>query len=203
MRSLESMGKRLGLNESVIEAYKQNESGRKGVASGREQGVRAFQFDLDTFQLVSVWYHQAILELTHTRGFQTDSRWIARRLGISVDEVNVAIQRLLRLGLLELSTRTAWTDKSGDAEFQSPTLTSAAGRRVNHEIHELACEAVTRTPADRQVHSHMMIAIDSSQLPQLQKAANEFMRKVRRLLATSDEKDEVYQIQVSMFALTT
>ena len=46
----------------------------------------------------SFFLHQAILELTQVKGFQIDSRWIARRPGISVDEVNVALQRLLRLG---------------------------------------------------------------------------------------------------------
>ncbi len=50
----------------------------------------------------------AILALTRTADFHADSRWIARTLGVSVDEVNVALQRLLRLGLLQLKTRCAW-----------------------------------------------------------------------------------------------
>ena len=48
-------------------------------------------------------YHFAILELTRLSEFRADSRWIARVLDISVDEVNVALQRLIRLDLLDMA----------------------------------------------------------------------------------------------------
>jgi hypothetical protein len=48
------------------------------------------------------WYHFAILELTRLQDFQPDSRWIARVLGLNPDEVNIALARLMRLGLLEM-----------------------------------------------------------------------------------------------------
>jgi transcriptional regulator with XRE-family HTH domain len=54
----------------------------------------------------------AILELTRRQEFKADSRWIASKLGITVDEANVAIQRLLRLDLLQM-TSNEWIDKSG------------------------------------------------------------------------------------------
>jgi transcriptional regulator with XRE-family HTH domain len=54
----------------------------------------------------------AILELTRHASFNPDSRWIAKQLGITVDEVNIAIQRLLRLDLLQMGA-DGWTDKSG------------------------------------------------------------------------------------------
>ena len=50
----------------------------------------------------------AILGLVRQEGFHPDSRWIARSLGIGVDDVNVALQRLLRLGLLRMETRYTW-----------------------------------------------------------------------------------------------
>lgn len=50
----------------------------------------------------------AILALVPAAGFQADSRWIARTLGMSVDDVNMALQRLLRLGRLQMATRYAW-----------------------------------------------------------------------------------------------
>jgi transcriptional regulator with XRE-family HTH domain len=50
----------------------------------------------------------AILALVAAAGFQADSRWIARTLGVSVDDVNMALQQLLRLGRLQMATRYAW-----------------------------------------------------------------------------------------------
>jgi plasmid maintenance system antidote protein VapI len=46
--------------------------------------------------------------LTNLRSFRPDSRKIARRLGISVDEVNVLLQRLLRQGVLTMESRKSW-----------------------------------------------------------------------------------------------
>jgi transcriptional regulator with XRE-family HTH domain len=50
----------------------------------------------------------AILALVPTTGFQANSRWIAATLGVSVDDVNMALQRLLRLRLLHMTTRDEW-----------------------------------------------------------------------------------------------
>ncbi|MBL8176412.1 MAG: hypothetical protein JNK48_17180 [Bryobacterales bacterium] len=44
----------------------------------------------------------AILELTRLDDVQSDSRGIARMLGNAVDEANIALSRLCRLGLLRM-----------------------------------------------------------------------------------------------------
>jgi uncharacterized protein (TIGR02147 family) len=56
---------------------------------------------VEMFKTISNWYHLAILELTDTKGFKSDPKWIATRLGISVFEVKEAIDRLKTLELLE------------------------------------------------------------------------------------------------------
>lgn len=138
-RALEAVGKRMGLGEEVLHAYA--ESSRKKADSKRlPEKFRSFHFDLDTFQLLCVRHHYAILELIQVQGFKTDSRWIAKTLGIAVEDVNIALQRLLRLGLLEMSGRDRWIDQSGDAEFHSAALTEAACNQMNQELHELAVD---------------------------------------------------------------
>lgn len=64
----------------------------------------------DAWAALSEWPHLAILELTRLPEFRADSRFIARVLGTSVDEVNLALQRLLRLGLLEMRDSASWRD---------------------------------------------------------------------------------------------
>jgi uncharacterized protein (TIGR02147 family) len=58
------------------------------------------QLSLDSFQVISDWYHYAILELTLVHDFESDCKWIASRLGLSVHVVEAAIERLKRLDLL-------------------------------------------------------------------------------------------------------
>jgi transcriptional regulator with XRE-family HTH domain len=50
----------------------------------------------------------AILDLVRREAFRPDSRWIAGELGITPDEANVAIQRLLRLDLLRMASPRRW-----------------------------------------------------------------------------------------------
>jgi uncharacterized protein (TIGR02147 family) len=201
-RALEAVGKRMGLSEEALRAYAQSFR-RKPNSKSLPENIRSFQFDLDTFQLLSAWYHYAILELIQVSGFKADSRWIADTLGIAVEDVNIALQRLLRLGLLEMSGRARWIDKSGDAEFHSAALTEAACNQINQEAHELAVEAIKRIPSQHRAHRQMVVALDSRRLSRLKMLADEFMNELRSLVSEGDTKDDVYQVEISFFPVTT
>ena len=54
------------------------------------------------------WPAFAILELMGMREFRPDVGWIERVLGVPADEINVALQHLLRLGLLRMVARDKW-----------------------------------------------------------------------------------------------
>lgn len=201
-RALEAIGKRMGLSEEALRAYAQSFR-RKKNSNNQPESIRTFQFDLDTFQLLSVWHHYAILELIQVQGFQADSRWIANTLGIAVADVNIALQRLLRLGLLEMSGPGRWRDKSGDAEFHSAALTEAARNQISQEIHEFAVEAIRRVPSQYRGHRQMMIAVDSRRLSRLKVLTDEFMKELRSLVSEDGTKDDVYQVEISFFPVTT
>ena len=53
----------------------------------------------------------AILRLARGPGFRPDSRWIAATLEINIDEANMAVHRLLRLGLLAMEERDRWVTR--------------------------------------------------------------------------------------------
>ena len=200
-RALDVVGKRIGLSEQAIRAYAQGRSKKKTTSP--PQDIQGVHCDLDTFQLLSAGYHYAILELIQIKGFKTDSRWLARTLGIAVEEVNIALQRLLRLGLLEMASRDRWVDTSGDAEFRSATLTEAARNQMNQDIHEQAIDAIQHVPSEHRVHRQVVVALDSRRLPRLQMLADEFVNQLRTLLAESESKDDVYQAEISVFPVTT
>ena len=82
------MAKRLGLAADAIQEV--HAGPRHRARAERHAPGSALSFNAETFALLSVWHHCAILELTRVDGFTTDSRWIASRLGLTVAEVNVA-----------------------------------------------------------------------------------------------------------------
>lgn len=201
-RALEAIGKRIGLSEQAIRTYAQSLK-KKPRPKNLPAAIRKIHLDLDTFHLLSVWYHCAILELTRIREFRTDSRWIAKALGISVEDVNIAVQRLLRLGLLEMAGRNRWIDKSGDAEFRTAALTDAARARMNEEIHESALAAIRRIPSAYRAHRQALVALDSTQLSRLNRLADDFLQELRSLASDGGTKDDVYQVAIAIFPVTT
>ncbi|MGK5089752.1 DUF4423 domain-containing protein [Bdellovibrionota bacterium FG-2] len=62
--------------------------------------ARYIQIDPDRFHTIADWYHFGILSLAETPTFKADPKWIAAVLHINEKAAKVALDRLLRLGLL-------------------------------------------------------------------------------------------------------
>ena len=60
-----------------------------------------FRLSVDQFHLISDWWHFAILNLVKTKGFKSDHKWIAERLGLSTKIISEAWDRLFRIGHLK------------------------------------------------------------------------------------------------------
>ncbi len=73
--------------------------------------------------------HFDLLRLTRDPAFQPDVRWISQQTGVSVDAVNTALTRLLRLHLLEMAV-DAWKDRTGITELTERNVCKLALERV-------------------------------------------------------------------------
>src|SRR5207253_10375366 len=65
----------------------------------------------DVFMIVSEWYHLAILEVMKLEDFTPNVRWVAQRLNVNSNQVKIAIERLQRVGILEITLKGKWIDK--------------------------------------------------------------------------------------------
>lgn len=97
----------------------------------------------DTLSLISNPHHLNILELVHLEEFRPDARWIARLLDITTDEVNIALSRLLRLGLLEMSTPTRWTDKSAGSVTRLSEFITEAIKNLSKRLQGMSVASVS------------------------------------------------------------
>ncbi|MGH9312216.1 MAG: TIGR02147 family protein, partial [Vicinamibacterales bacterium] len=152
--------------------------------------------------LIADWYHFAILELTRLDEFRCDSRWIARVLDISVDEVNLAVQRLIRLDLLDMASADRWVDRSGDARVSLGTLPSQVFDRLQDQSKRLSAAAVRTVPLSLREHSSITLAINSARLPRAVELAARFRQQLVELLQDGPA-DDVYQVEVALFPVTT
>jgi DNA-binding transcriptional regulator YdaS (Cro superfamily) len=57
----------------------------------------------------AIEHEAAVLATLERPGFRADSRWVATMAGIPLDEVNVALQRLLRKRMVTMSSHARWT----------------------------------------------------------------------------------------------
>jgi transcriptional regulator with XRE-family HTH domain len=194
-RNIESLGALLGIAPHAIKAYVEH-AARGDPVNG------VWYLTSETMSLVAEWYHFAILELTRLDSFQPDSRWIARVLGLSVDEVNVALQRLIRLDLLEMETRARWVDKSGDARISIETLCPELLAGREEQSRRLSAAAVRALPASARDHTSTTMAINSANLPRAFELLARFRHQLLELLQDGPA-DDVYQIDCAVFPVTT
>jgi len=199
--AIEAIGAQLGLPRERLDAYVANE--RLFAAAGatrRDREVR--ELTRDAASLVTDWWHYAILELTRLEGFRADSRWVARVLGIPVDDVNRSLSALLHLGLLEMRDPRTWVDRSGDAASSFEDFTRVAIERYAEELRRLSLAAASEVPPGLRDRRSTTIALATSRVPEALEAIARFHRELGEILSRDAERDAVYRFEIDFFPLT-
>lgn len=189
----------------LLKALEMDEKTISLLSTSKELGdveqKKRIQLSMDAFQLVSGWQHFAILELIHTKDFVGDTKWIARRLMIRPMEVSLAVDRLKRLGYLEIKDGN-WIDRISTAEVYADEFSSAAQKKLQKSILELAGQAIDNIPYEERVQSSMTLAISKKKIPLLRKRVREFLAELENELEADEDRDEVYQLTSAIFPVS-
>lgn len=198
-KSIRKFGVRLGQSEPDMERWILAERQQLLDEPAQQQ---AQQLTNDVATLMTDINLYAILELTRIQGFQPDSRWIARMLGITVDEVNIALQCLIRLGLLEMVSTTQWIDHLGDAMATLQDFTQAGIEQYLKQLHRLTLHSMKGTSAEKYTLSATTLAVSSARIPAALEMIDRFRKELTSYLKQSAEHDDVYHLQVSFVPVT-
>jgi len=204
------IAKKLGYSDSEIEiflALVESEHGRgKRIKEKAKERLTELKTDpayntiqLDTFKVISDWYHYAILELTYLKDFEYSASWISRRLGISETAAELALKRLIQLELLEEKNGTVLATE----EFNASTsgIPSESLKKHHEQILDKAKSSVYGQTLDQRDLSAITLAIDSRRIPEAKELIKKFRREFNKLMTTSDQKDRVYCLAVQFFGL--
>ena len=107
---------------------------------GRRRAQQLLNWTSEALAVMDDSIHYDLLRLTRTPAFQPDVRWISAETRVSIDQVNTALTRLLRLRLLEMAPGK-WKELTGCAQLTESKFRSIALERVRQSAAESGIES--------------------------------------------------------------
>jgi uncharacterized protein (TIGR02147 family) len=174
----------------------------KRVQSTAESGqpLQYLQLTADQFRIISKWHHFAILSLIRTRGFQSNPKWIAARLGITLPQAQEALSRLARLGFISVD-ENGKIRRSKSKYRTTDDVVSLSLRQGHAENLELAKDSLVKASLEQRDFTAVTMAIDPGKLPDAKERIRKFQDELADFLESGDQT-EVYKICVQLFPLT-
>jgi hypothetical protein len=152
--------------------------------------------DEDSFNVISEWYHYAILNLAKLKRHKADPHWVGQRLGITSLEARSAILRLERLGFLEVKNNKLHRKVSSLNTTEA--IPSAAIRKNHKQNLLLAISSIERDGVADRYNTSITMAIDSSRLVAARKLFLRFRDRMCTFLE-SENPDSVYTLGMQLF----
>ncbi len=209
-RTAKSISEALKFNEresSLFWALVESETSkstlkRKAAQLRLQQYLDDFQFkrlNQDVFEVISHWYHLAILELTNLNGFDSKPATVARLLGLTKAEAQTAIERLLRLGLLKQEdSGLTPTNNFTLAGNETPSL---AIQNFHREIIKKSFTSIRKQPVEKREYSSSIVSLNLTDIPQAKKAIQDFRNHFLKQFGAGNKKDSLYALSIQFFDL--
>ncbi|MGE3759418.1 MAG: DUF4423 domain-containing protein, partial [Pseudobdellovibrionaceae bacterium] len=153
---------------------------------------------LESFELISEWYHAALVELVETKNFSSSPNKIAKKLGISVEQAEDAVKRLLRLGILLKKDGELLKTNDFSQVVGAPVeaIQSFHKQHLNHALTAM----LNQDPSEREI-SGVTMALDKEQLPELRELIVEFQNRLTNICNVAKSKDSVYHLAMQFYRL--
>ncbi|WP_413289873.1 TIGR02147 family protein [Bdellovibrio sp. HCB337] len=153
----------------------------------------------DELAFIRQWYHLAILNLLKVADAKMDAKWMAKRLMIKEEEASGALQRLLRLKMIEaVDGRFVRTNGFSTTTNNIP---SDVIRSMHESMLQKSIHAIHDVPVELRDISYITMAINPKKIGKAKDEIKLFRRKIAKILET-DPHSEVYSLCVQLIPLT-
>ena len=158
------------------------------------------ELSIDCFNAMKEWYHYGITQLLYVKNFNDDPKWIAKMLSITELEAKLAIDRLIRLEIID-------RDENGvlyrTATHLSTTtdIASAGIRHFQKQILEKSIESLETDDIKERDITSITIAINEERIEEAKKEIKKFRMKMSEFLSTG-EKTRVYNLGIHLVPLS-
>lgn len=204
------VGKALGLSPAEVRHLGflvQRERGREieKISNGETSellgsALSRSVLSLDLFHVISDWFCFAILNLADCEGFRWEEKWISGRLGISIAETRVGIERLERVGLIERRNGKRIVCK--DYLLSPEGVPSEAIRNYHRQMLERAIHSLDQQSVEEREIAGIDFAVNPAFLPAMKKDISDFLDEMVAKYARGRSRTEVYHCETALFRLT-
>lgn len=176
------------------------------AAASRLKNFRqgGYRVRTDEAHLISDWYYFALLGLIELEDFECNISYIAKRLGISEQQSQEALDQLIRMRVIEIkdgkAVRPGHSQSFLEDEVPSPSI-----QKSLRQILQKAEESLENRPCGERKHLHFMFSMRKSQIERFKQFLEELQREIGLELDTfeSEEgKDAVFCLAMQYFEIT-
>jgi transcriptional regulator with XRE-family HTH domain len=148
------------------------------------------------------WRTMTLYELIQCKGFISNAKWVAEKIGISTQEVLHSKSLLLEAGLIAVGKDKSW--KSLIKQFVGGALPRTANRiAAEKQIHQVALAEMERLEK-KGVHftGNLFLSFDQSRMEEAKIALDRFIREFSEEFSEPNIA-QIYAVNVSVFPLTS
>lgn len=154
----------------------------------------------DMFAVVSEWYCLSLLALLDCERAPRTERGMAQRLGIQVAEVRFALDRLLRLGLVEKLGGQYKPAK--DFVFSPEGIPSEAVKNFHRQMLKKASDAIDTQSLETRENSGISLVLRPEDRAKIKGALSKFLDSLLEKYSSRQGATELYQLEAAFFSLT-
>jgi uncharacterized protein (TIGR02147 family) len=171
---------------------------RMNGKKSRSPEIAVNDLGVDQFKMIADWHHFAILASTELSNIEATPENLAKVLGLSLSEVHVAVERLIRLEMLEKDSFGRLRKTLSNPRFISQERNRAL-RSFHRQTLEKAIESLTVLEPDEKVFGTETFCIDDSQFEEFEELCNQFLDGALALAKKAKTKTQVYHLGVQFF----
>lgn len=157
--------------------------------------------DEDKFCLISDWYHFGIMEYIVLENSVHSYEGVAKHLGITLEEATEAIQRLLKLKLIEkINNRYVLSKTHNETTNDVPSF---ALKNYNKQLLQKAINSIDERPIDERDNTAAIFTFNKKDIDEVKHKIREFRRQIMQEYEVKADRNSVYCLSVQFFELTT
>lgn len=185
--------------QTILQAFAQAKPALKDAA---DLDLSVFEIGpADAEWLLGKWYRTTLLDLMTLKNFVSDPKWMAKRLGITVNEVERSLSYLEKQGLAIRDESGVWRKKHLLLRF--PTEISKKVIREHHKSNLIrASELLDSKILPRDFNNRLIVSLSiACNLDHLQMVKEQLHQQLYQAAHQLSQGDcsEVYQLNLQLF----